>query len=58
MALISLYLIGILISLIGKSSLIALNVIFFIIFLYSVLYKTIKQIVESVSSPNRNSLRR
>ena len=59
MTVISLYLIGILISLIGKKFFNSIERnIFYNIPIFSTIYKTIKQIVESVSSPNRNSFKK
>jgi len=59
MTVICLYLIGILISLIGKKFFNSIERnIFYNIPIFSTIYKTIKQIVESVSSPNRNSFKK
>ena len=59
MTVLSLYLIGILISLIGKKffNRIERN-IFYNIPIFNTIYKTIKQIIESVSSPNKNSFKK
>ncbi len=59
MTVLSLYIIGILISLIGKKffNRIESN-IFYNIPIFNTIYKTIKQIIESVSSPNKNSFKK
>ena len=59
MTVLSLYLIGILISLIGKKffNRVERN-IFYNIPIFNTIYKTIKQIIESVSSPNKNSFKK
>ena len=59
MTVLSLYLIGIIISLIGKKffNRIERN-IFYNIPIFNTIYKTIKQIIESVSSPNKNSFKK
>tara|TARA_Y100000768_G_scaffold353840_1_gene306448 strand:- start:2086 stop:2721 length:636 start_codon:yes stop_codon:yes gene_type:complete len=59
MTVLCLYLIGVLISLIGKKffNKIESN-IFYNIPIFNTIYKTIKQIIESVSSPNKNSFKK